>query len=108
MRPPSRHPLRVFSVSYPIPVCFYPLGIPEVMNNNGIFIYPNPFKDNLTIETNSNTEYRLEILNLIGQTVYTTYINKKATINTYAFTNGVYILKLYSDKETIVKKFVKE
>ena len=72
-------------------VCFYPLGIPEVMNNNGIFIYPNPFKDELTIETKLNTEYRLEIQNLIGQTVYTSYINKKATINTSSFANrGLY------------------
>ena len=71
-------------------------------------IYPNPAKEILIIETNSNTEQRLEIINLIGQTVYTSNINKKATINTSAFANGVYILKLSSDKETIVRKFVKE
>ena len=76
--------------------------------NNNISIYPNPTKDNLTIETNLNTEQRIEIVNLIGQTVYTTIINKKATINTSAFANGVYILKLSSDKETVVRKFVKE
>ena len=70
--------------------------------------FPNPVKDNLTIETNSNTDQKIEIINLIGQTVYTIYINKKTTINTSAFANGVYILKLSSDKETVVKKFVKE
>ena len=75
---------------------------------NNISIYPNPTKDNLTIETNSNTEQRLEILNLIGQIVYTSNINKKATVNTSAFAKGVYILKLSSDKETIVRKFIKE
>ena len=83
-------------------------GIKESVLDNNIKIYPNPTKDNLTIETNSNTEQRLEIINLIGQTVYTIYINKKATINTSAFANGVYILKLSSDKETVVRKFVKE
>ena len=85
------------------------VGIEENEVNNYIHIYPNPTTDKLTIETNSNTEQRLEILNLIGQTVYiTSIINKKATINTSAFANGVYILKLYSDKETVVRKFVKE
>ena len=65
--------------------------------------------DNITIETNLNNEQRLEIINLIGQTVYTTNINNKKTlINTSAFANGVYILKLSSDKETVVRKFVKE
>ena len=82
------------------------------MNNNNLnesfYIYPNPAKYNLTIETNSNTEQKIEIQNLIGQTVYTMYINKKATINTSAFANGIYIFKLSSDKATLVKKFVKE
>jgi len=84
------------------------LGIKEINNKEDVKVFPNPAKDNLTIETISNTEQRLEILNLIGQTVYTTNINKKATINTSAFANGVYILKLSSDKETVVRKFVKE
>ena len=84
------------------------LGIKENILNNNVSIYPNPSKDNLTIETNSNTEQRLEIINLIGQTVYTNSIIKKATINTSAFAKGVYILKLSSDKETIVKKFIKQ
>jgi len=83
-------------------------GINSNSLNESIYIYPNPTKDNLTIETNSNTEQRLEILNLIGQTIYTTIINKKVVINTSAFAKGVYILKLSSDKETVVRKFVKE
>ena len=84
------------------------VGIKENIINNNISIYPNPTKDNLTIETNANQEQRLEILNLFGQTVYTNSINKKAVVNTSAFANGVYILKIYSDKETIVRKFIKE
>ena len=83
-------------------------GIVSNTLNESIYIYPNPTKDNLTIETNSNTEQRIEIINLIGQTIYTNSINKKATINTSAFAKGVYILKLSSDKETIVKKFIKQ
>ena len=71
-------------------------------------IYPNPTTDKLTIELNSNINQSLEIVNLIGQTVFTTNIIKKATINTSAFANGVYILKISSDKETVVRKFVKE
>ena len=73
-----------------------------------IAIYPNPAKEELIIETNLNTEQRLEIVNLFGQTIYTTYIYRKGIINTSAFAKGVYILKLSSDKETIVKKFIKE
>jgi len=84
------------------------LGIESIENNNGLIIYPNPATEILTIETNSNADQKVEIINLIGQSVYTSIINKKATINTSAFANGVYILKLSSDKETVVRKFVKE
>ena len=84
-------------------------GIKEITVQNDILVYPNPTKEYLTIVTNSNKEQRLEIVNLIGQTVYTSNINKKTTINTSVFANGIYILKLSSDKEkTVVKKFVKE
>ena len=84
------------------------LGINTNVLSNLISIYPNPTKENLTIETNSNKEQRLEITNFIGQTIYTNSINKKAVVNTSAFAKGMYILKLYSDKETVVRKFVKE
>ena len=84
------------------------LGINTNELSNQIKVYPNPTKDNLTIETNSTKEQRIEIVNLIGQTVYTTIINKKAIVNTSSFPSGVYILKLYTDKETVVRKFVKE
>ena len=80
----------------------------NMLSANEIKIYPNPTKDNLTIETNSTKEQKLEILNLIGQTVYTSVITKKAVVKTSEFPVGVYFIKLSTDKETVVKKFVKE
>jgi len=83
-------------------------GIDSYSFNKSIFIYPNPATDNFTIEVNTNSAQRFEIINILGHTVYTSYINKKAIVNTSAFKRGVYILKLYSDNEAVVRKFVKE
>jgi len=90
------------------PLSDFALGIKENNLNNNVSIYPNPTKDNLTIETNTNSEQKIEIKNLIGQTVYTNSIYKKTIVNTSAFANGIYILKLTSDKETVERKFVKD
>ena len=81
-------------------------GIEENKFNDNISVYPNPAKETLTIETTKDQE--LEILNLIGQTIYTSVITKKAIVKTSAFPVGVYFIKLSTDKETVVKKFVKE
>ncbi len=84
-------------------------GINEIKQENlEIKIYPNPTKDNLTIETNINTKQKLEIINILGQNLYTSNIYSKTTINTSAFAKGVYILKLSTDKITIIKKFIKQ
>ena len=83
-------------------------GIKENTLSNQISIYPNPTSNNLTIETNINKETKLEIVNLLGQTIYISYINNKARIDVSAFPKGVYFIKLNTEKETVVKKFVKE
>ena len=84
------------------------LGVKENTVNNKISIYPNPTSHSLTIETNSITKQKLEILNLLGQSLYTYNIYSKATIDVSAFQKGIYILKLNTEKGTIIKKFVKD
>ena len=84
------------------------VGIKEIDKSNSISIYPNPTSSILTIETNSNTQQKLEIVNLLGQTMYTYYIYSKATVDVSAFAKGIYIMKLNTDKGIIVKKFIKE
>jgi PKD-like domain/Secretion system C-terminal sorting domain/Ig-like domain CHU_C associated len=84
-------------------------GINNIANKIVLSVYPNPVKELLTIQTNAyNSNQRFEITTLIGQTVYTSTINNKAIVNTSAFANGVYILKIFTEKETEVRKFVKE
>ena len=83
-------------------------GVIKPLEKN-LLIYPNPVKVNLTLETNLNNTEKLEIVNLLGETIYTSFINnKKVTINTSNFQSGVYFLRLVTDNGTIIRKFVKE
>ena len=83
------------------------LGI-ENYNEIGWNVYPNPVNDILTIETNANKEHRIEIINLIGQSIYASNFYSKVIIDVSLYPKGVYIIKLSNDKETITKKFIKE
>jgi hypothetical protein len=85
------------------------VGIHELnTGTDQVSVYPNPAKDNLTIATNSTTKQSLEIYNMAGQSIYTSFIQGHASIDISTFPTGVYIVTLNSDKETLVKKFVKE
>ncbi len=85
-------------------------GINEsFLNSNALKIYPNPATDNLTIELqNSNIKQKVEIIDISGKTIYSSYILNKATINISKFSKGVYTIKVYLDKNIDIKKFVKE
>ena len=84
-------------------------GIENYKNNNSINIYPNPVKNELTIELKSKTEkVSFEIFNSIGQSVYKGNLIEKTIVQTSNYEPGVYIIKINTDKNTVVKKFVKE
>lgn len=82
-----------------------PLGI-EKFEKAGFSMYPNPAKDNLTI--NFNGDLDVVILNVTGQKVLSRSINGQETINISPLTNGLYFVKLSAGKDVITKKFIKE
>ncbi len=76
--------------------------------NAAININPNPVKNELTIETNYSSEQKFEIINIVGQTVYSSVVGRKAIVDMSHFKSGIYFIKLYSDKSTVVQKIIKE
>ena len=84
------------------------INIDDNIFDNKVNIYPNPAKNQITIEYNSIKNQDLAIYNLLGQKVYTTTFKDKVDIDISAFQNGVYFIKINTDKQAIIKKFVKE
>lgn len=83
-------------------------GIAPVSLPLGILIYPNPVRNELFIENHSGSETNVEILNLIGQTLYNSVIGKYSKIDMLKMPLGVYLLKIQSEKGTVLKKIVKQ
>lgn len=83
------------------------------LSTNNINLYPNPSQENFTISlTNKAKEnVSIEVVNAMGQIVYTTTINessKSTTINAANWNNGVYFVRINSTEMHSVIKFVKQ
>ena len=75
-------------------------GISEI-ESASVKIYPNPVKDELKIESGDLTIKKVEILDVTGKVVGN-------SINVSALSQGIYFVKIETDKGIITRKLVKE
>lgn len=69
--------------------------------DNAIVLYPNPVKDNLTIETAGNAIEKVEIFDMTGKAVLQTKAN---TVSLSSLSNGMYLCKITTVNATIFVK----
>lgn len=75
---------------------------------SSVEIHPNPAQDMITVKTDAAFE-KIEIVNLLGQTVYSTsHQNNITHIDISSFRPSVYLIRLTGEAGTITKKLVKE
>lgn len=80
---------------------------------NNVNLFPNPSQDNFTVSLANKAKetVNIEVVNALGQVVYTTTINessKSATIAAANWNNGVYFVRINSTELHSVIKFVKQ
>lgn len=77
--------------------------------NMEISLYPNPAKEQITIEMSDNTlNYQVDILDMVGKKVFSSEIQKVGQIDVSALAAGTYLIKLNSENKSTVVRFVKE
>jgi hypothetical protein len=82
-------------------------GINDLVSDISISVYPNPTKGLLTIEKGNHILTKVNVLNLTGEIVITTVLNKD-NINVSELPSGVYILEMKTNEGTGYSKFIKE
>lgn len=102
---------------------FSPAGIGEIVvarydniilgtndyQNLGFRLYPNPTREQLTIELNdSSSNCQIEILDILGKKVISLEIQKIGQIDVSALASGTYLVKLNSENRTNVVRFIKQ
>lgn len=75
--------------------------------NADLKIYPNPTKDELTIDSYGLIVRKLEVFDLSGKIVNCRWLNDKS-INVSALQRGIYFIKFETDKGIVMKRFVKK
>jgi hypothetical protein len=71
-------------------------------------VLPNPADEQLRLHLNGNTDFdRVIIYNLMGQEVYNSgnVRQNRSTINVSQWANGFYLIKVFTERGTIQKKF---
>ena len=82
-------------------------GIEDIqISTSDVKVYPNPANEYVTIETKGYKIDKVELVNLLGQTIYISAVNDSVIkINTTDILNGTYFIKIYVGKNnTITKK----
>jgi len=86
------------------------VGTPEFTKELKVAIGPNPFKDQLQIrfneETDSNSD--LKIVDLSGKTVYESHLTGSTNIDLSNLESGVYLVQISSKNSTVNKKLLKQ
>ncbi len=79
-------------------------------NGNTLSVYPNPVTRELFIDAKTNSIFKIELFNNLGQLILTNNTKEQIIkINLEGFTNGIYFLKTYSESGSYeIKKIVKE
>ncbi|MCX6352850.1 MAG: multicopper oxidase domain-containing protein [Bacteroidetes bacterium] len=84
------------------------VGIQQNIKENGVTIYPNPFTDELNINTTQNQKYSVAIYNLLGQKIYASSSTLNIKLETLNFPKGLYILELKSNQNITYKRIIKQ
>jgi hypothetical protein len=80
-------------------------GVEEVVSQQ-ITVYPNPAKDEIFIKSESRIK-KVEIYSLTGSLLlFENNFNEKISMRNFA--SGVYLVKIYTDKDLVIRKVVKK
>jgi hypothetical protein len=95
-------------------------GLNNLKITNEISVYPNPASGEIQVISHQLSVNSVEIYNLLGERIYQSLVNSHSssgnlpmmntpiTINIAYFPSGVYILKVKTESEVGVKKFIKD
>lgn len=79
-------------------------NINEAYSDNTVKVFPNPANDFISVSSENNMK-KIEIFNLLGERIFVSEPQQtNHNISTYDYSNGLYLIKIKTDKGETVKK----
>jgi hypothetical protein len=79
------------------------------LGENGITVYPNPVKNNLTIQQSGTGRTEVAVTDVTGKVVYRkVFTTGTLQINSESWSNGVYMVRVVKNEEISSFKVVKQ
>lgn len=78
----------------------------SIANHNNKMVYPNPFDDQITLQTNQEP-IRIEIVDALGNSIKIIESTEN-TISLHELKIGIYFLKIYTDQSILIEKIIKK
>jgi len=76
----------------------------ELLNENALNIYPNPFHHSITVETNDMIGTNLSVYNSVGQEIFSQVVTENKTLlDLSSLSAGMYFLKSGTQTQRIIK-----
>lgn len=79
--------------------------------SNKFFIFPNPVTDEISLEGLGHYASWVEVFDVTGQKISSLWLNSNKgnspSIDVTLLPSGIYFIKVYAGKKTVVRKFVK-
>jgi hypothetical protein len=80
----------------------------DLTNLAKVNVYPNPTSDIWNIELNETLVSSLELIDLQGKRVYSSYsIKSNQSVDASSFPKGIYFLRITSNSESLIKRVIK-
>lgn len=83
------------------------IGVKDEINGIDLSIYPNPFDNSFEIKCSDDTFYKIEIFNVLGESVYASDLNGRNEIFLNNISSGVYLIKITINGVSYFEKVIK-
>ncbi|MEO8151348.1 MAG: T9SS type A sorting domain-containing protein [Bacteroidia bacterium] len=86
----------------------YAASVNEISSANSFSVYPNPATDELYFKTNNDLQKaKYQIIDVTGRLLLSGNTSKQ-TVDVSKLPDGIYFIKLQSEKTNLVQRFIKE